>query len=301
MAATEPESAWHDLSDAEVAELVRSLDSLADGPRAAELLAACGERAVAPLRAFLMEGRPRGVFQPRQWAVVTLAALGAKDALMEYLASERSIPDPVDSYGEEAVVNTAARLLARWRDDEAYAVLLALLRRKATPGVIDAVGEFRRAEAIPVFITALGDSIARTFAENALRKAGVLARPALLEAALRPAPSARREAPTSRIRRRGALRLLAELGLSADAWGRIAPLMRSRDQEIAARACRLILDSPDESERQGAARRLVRLLTKASCFLQFEIEDWLRAWPDMNWVAARAGRASGATAGKARP
>lgn len=279
MTAAEPTLARDGCSDAEVAELLRGLDSLADGPRAAELLAACGELAVAPLRAFLMQGRPSGVFQPRQWAVETLAALGAKDVLMEYLASERVIPDPVDAYGEEAVVNTAARLLARWRDDEAYGVLLALLRRRATPGAIDAVGEFRRAEAIPVFIAALGDSISRTFAEEALRKAGTIALPALQEAALRPWPSVRRESPTSRIRRRGVLRLLAELGLQPGAWERLAPLLRSGDLEIAARANRLWLDSQDEGLRRAAVRRLVRLFPKVSCFLQFEMADWLRARP----------------------
>ncbi|SNS19300.1 hypothetical protein SAMN04488503_3118 [Humidesulfovibrio mexicanus] len=279
MAASEPTRARHGCSDAEVAELVRDLDSLADGPRAAELLAACGERAVAPLRTFLMQGRPSGVFQPRQRAVETLAALGAKDVLMEYLTGEMAIPDPVDAYGEEAVVNTAARLLARWRDDKVYRVLLALLRRKATPGAIDAVGEFRRVEAIPVFIAALGDSISRTFAEEALRKAGAIALPALLEAALRPWPSAREETPTSRIRRRGVLRLLAELGPPPGAWEQFAPLLRSSDLEIAARASRLWLDSKDEGLRRAAVRRLASLFPKASCFLQFEMADWLRARP----------------------
>lgn len=286
MVSAEPGRARHACSDAEVAELVRGLDSLADGPRAAELLAGCGQKAVAPLRAFLLEGRPSGVFQPRQWAVEALAALDAKAALMEYLSLERPIPDPVDAYGEEAVVNTAARLLACWRDDEAYRILLALLRRKATPGVIDAVGEFRRAEAIPSFIAALGDSVSRTFAEEALRKIGVLARSSLLEAALRPWPSAREETPTSRIRRRGVLRLLAEFGLPPGAWERLAPLLRSGDLEIAARACRLGLDSQDEGSRRAAERKLAHLFPKASCFMQFEMAEWLAGLPERNRTGA---------------
>lgn len=271
--------AVHEPSDDDVQGLVQRLESLVDGPRAAKRLTSCGERAIAPLRRFLLGGKPRGVFQPRQRAVEALAALGAKDVLVEYLTREQPIPDPVDSYGEEAVVNTAARLLARWADDEAYAVLLNLLRRKATPGVVDAVGEFQRAEAVPLFIGALGDSIARTFAEKALLKAGNLAQQALVEAALSPLPSAAGETPTSRIRRRSALRLLAESGLPHGAWERLSPLMRSRDPEIAARACRFGLHSETTQERKTAARKLIRLFPGAPCFLQMEMEHWLLEQP----------------------
>jgi sugar phosphate isomerase/epimerase len=270
--------AFHEPPD-DAEELVQRLESLVDGPQAARRLASYGKRAVAPLRRFLLEGKPSGVFQPRQWAVEALAALGAKDVLVEYLTREQPIPDPVESYGEEAVVNTAARLLARWADDEAYAVLLNLLRRKAMPGAIDAVGGFRRAEALPLFIAALGDSIARTFAEEALLKAGSLAQQALVEAALSPLPSGAGETPTSRTRRRSALRLLAELGLPDGAWERLLPLMRSRDLEIAARACRFGLHSETPQERKAAARKLIRLFPGASCFLQMEMKHWLLEQP----------------------
>ena len=56
---------------------------------------------------------------------------------------------PVDRYGEEAVENTAARLLGGWRDEEVYNVLLRLLRRKPMPGVIETIGEYRRTEGRP--------------------------------------------------------------------------------------------------------------------------------------------------------
>jgi HEAT repeat protein len=138
-----------DLIDDDLEKLIDRLNSLREGASAVAGLVACGERAVEPLRSFLLEGRPSGIFQPRQRAVEALAELGAKDVLIEYLTSEKPISDPVASYGEEAVANAAARLLAGWRDKEVYEVLLWPLRRKQLPGLIDGVGEFRRTEALP--------------------------------------------------------------------------------------------------------------------------------------------------------
>jgi hypothetical protein len=53
------------------------LRSLVDGPSAIERLAACGPRAIPPLREFLLSGRVTSVPQPRMWAVETRARLEA--------------------------------------------------------------------------------------------------------------------------------------------------------------------------------------------------------------------------------
>ena len=45
--------------------LMSQLDSLREGAQAAARLVACGAAAAGPLREFLIEGRPRGVYQPR--------------------------------------------------------------------------------------------------------------------------------------------------------------------------------------------------------------------------------------------
>ena len=62
---------------------------------AAAALIGCGARAIPPLRSFLLQGRPRGIYQPRQLAVETLGQLGAKDVLLEYLNKPLAIKDPV--------------------------------------------------------------------------------------------------------------------------------------------------------------------------------------------------------------
>lgn len=264
-----------DLSEEDVQELVNRLDLLKEGESVAAALVACGGRAVAPLRRFLLDGKPSGIFQPRQRAVEALAALGAKEVLIEYLSRETEIPDPVAQYGEEAVKGTAARLLGAWRDEEVFEVLLRLLRSKPMPGVVDAVGEFRRAEAIPEFIAALGDSVVGIFAERALRKAGEAARQALLDAALAPRPSADCETPSSLCRHRCALRLLAELALSGDDWRALSSLADDRDPEIGVRVDRIALAVADEGSRELAVRRLIRKLPEVPWFLRMEIEHWL--------------------------
>lgn len=262
-------------SDDGIGKLIERLNSLKEGAQAAAVLVACGQRVVEPLRRFLLEGKPSGIFQPRQRAVEALAELRAKDVLIEYLTSERQILNPVDRYGEEAVEGTAARLLAEWSDEEVFQVLLRLLRRKALPGLIEAVSGFRRVEALPEFITALGDSIGRSFAEEALRQMGEAAHRALVVTALTPLPSIDYETPTSLCRRRSALRLLSQLNLSSEAWRMLTPMADDRDPEIAARANRIALTVPDENEKKRAVGRLIRMLPDAPWFLQIEIEGWL--------------------------
>ncbi|MHB8941427.1 MAG: HEAT repeat domain-containing protein [Desulfobacteria bacterium] len=266
---------FRDRSEERVQGLVDRLNSLKDGDLAVAELAACGKRVVEPLRRFLLYGKPSGIYQPRQLAVEALAELGAKDVLLEYLASEKHISDPVDRYGEEAVENTAARLLAGWRDEEVYNVLLRLLRRKPMPGVIETIGEYRRIEAIPDFIRALGDDVAGGSAEEALRKIGESAHRALLDAALTWVPSAADESPSSLRRRAAALRLLADRALSAEDWGDLSALTCDRDPEIAARACRIALLVAEERCKRLAVRRLVEVVPEADLFLQTEMENWL--------------------------
>ena len=267
--------------DDRIQELVDRLNSLKDGEDAVADLLACGKKAIKPLRQFLLHGKPSHIFQPRQHAVEALAGLGAKEVLVEYLTRGNEIPDPVDRYGEEAVENTAARLLARWRDEDVYNVLLPLLRRKPMPGVIETIGEFGRTEAIPDFIRALGDDIARGPAEEALWKVGEAARLALLDAALTPVPSVAEESPSSLRRRRSTLRLLAGLSLSAEDWHRLAVLTADRDPEVAARAARIALRVADERWKHRAVRCLVKLLLDADTFLQAEIESWFLRRPDI--------------------
>ncbi|NPV04645.1 MAG: hypothetical protein HPY67_07925 [Syntrophaceae bacterium] len=194
-----------------IEQLVRELEDLHRGGRAVDELAACGESAVGPLRDYLLNGPPSHIFQPRQWAVQALARLGAWPVLLEYLEMPRSIPDPVTRFGEEAVENTAARALAARQTEEVYRVLLRLAGRRFLPGVIEALGSFRRPETAPLFVAALGDDLCRAPAEQALRQLGPAAIPALRRASRRVRGSRTAETPTDTLRRTCALRLLAEL------------------------------------------------------------------------------------------
>ncbi len=191
--------------------LILQLEDLHRGSRAAEQLSACGESAVKPLRDYLVHGRPSHIFQPRQWAVEALARIGAWPVLLEYLTVERSISDPVTRLGEEAVENTAARLLAAWPSDEVFEVLRSLAQRRPLPGVIEALGSFRRPETVPLFIQALGDDVCRGAAINALLRMGADSIPLLRKAARRSRNARAEETPSEKIRRKTAMRLLSDL------------------------------------------------------------------------------------------
>jgi hypothetical protein len=106
--------AFCDLPDKEIEALVQSLNSLHEGELGVDMLVACGERAIEPLRRFLLQGKPSGIFVPKQRAVKALVELGAKEVLLAYLAFDEPIADPVAAHGEEAVQNTVARALAAW-------------------------------------------------------------------------------------------------------------------------------------------------------------------------------------------
>ncbi len=266
--------AFRELSMNDIEALVQSLNSLDEGELGIDMLVACGDSTIGPLRRFLLEGHPRSIFVPRQRAVRALAQLGAKDVLLEYLLSDREISDPAVAHGEEAVRNTAARALAAWQTEDVYQALRRMLRSRLT-GVIEALGEFRRPEVVPELVATLEDDFCRSFAEDALRKVGELAHHALIDAARTPDPSGVNELPGSQRRRRCALRLLEPLHLDADDWRLLAVLLYDRDREIRARTSAIALRVGDEPDKKVAAKRLIEALPTADWLLQGEIEEWL--------------------------
>jgi HEAT repeat protein len=280
--------AFRDFSEEEIEGLVESLNSLHEGELGIDMLVACGEKAVEPLRRFLFEGRPSGIFVPRQRAVRALAKLGAKQVLLNYLATEKHILDPVVANGEEAVKNTVARELGTWRTDDIHEALRVVLRKKRLLGAIEVLGDFRRPEAVPELIAALEDDFCRTTAEEALCKIGELAHAALVEAARTPDPSGVNEQPSSRRRRRCALRLLEQLHLTADDWQRLAALVHDRDPEIRARAGAIALAVADQPDKELAIRRLIEALPASDWLLQGEIQGWLEAHLDIALPAINA-------------
>ncbi len=268
--------AFRDLPDEEIEALVHSLHSLNEGELGIDMLVACGERAIGPLRRFLLQGKPSGIFVPRQRAVKALAELGAKQVLLDYLAFDEQIADPVAALGEEAVKNTAARALGAWHTEDVYQALLRTLRRRRLRGVIEALGEFPgRSEAVPELVAALEDDFCRSSAEDVLRNLGETAHFAFIDAARTPNPSGARETPSSRSRRRAALRLLESLRLLVEDWRKLAALLHDRDPEIAARAAAIALNLADRRNQELAVKRMIEVLPAADWLLQGEIQGWL--------------------------
>lgn len=267
--------AFRDLPEEEIEALVQSLNSLHEGELGIDMLVACGARAIQPLRRFLLEGKPSGIFVPRQRAVRALAELGAKDVLLDYLLHDEQNADPVAAHGEEALRNTAARALAAWQTEDVYQALRRVFVRRRLVGIIEALGEFRRPEALPELVAALEDDFCRSSAEDALRKMGELAHGVLIDAARTPDPSGAHERPASRRRRRCALRLLESLRLCVEDWHQVAALLHDQDPEIAARAAAIAFMVADEVDKKLAVKRLIEVLPAADWMLQGEIEAWL--------------------------
>jgi HEAT repeat protein len=261
--------------DAKIGSYIEKLNSLKEGEGAVGKLIACGRSAIEPLRQYLLEGRPSVVYHSRRWAVEALAALGAKDVLLEYLKQKKDIADPALRLGEEAVESAAARELIRWPGEEVYQVLLGIAQERCLPGALEALGEFKRPEAVPHLVKALEDDVCRRAAEDALRKIGPPAEPDLIRAAVTPWPSRDAENPLSYLRRRSAVGLLAEIGVSAYQWRLLRPLLNDANAEMLVAAFKTAAAVGAAKDMASAGRRLLKVLTNADWYVKREIENAL--------------------------
>lgn len=258
-----------------VQQLIDQLYSLNRGKDAVEGLVRCGPAAIMPLRLFLLEGRPRKIFQPRLWAVEALARLGAKDILVEYLLQDKEISDPEDRFGEEAVESAAARFLSSWHSQNVFQILLKLSERRMLLGLIDALAEYKRPESIPYFERALEDDFYRPAAENAFLKLGALSSGALALSAITSTANSTLESPSSLERRRSAVRILNRIGISADHWKILRNLIRESDQELVVGGAKLGIEFADKVERALIAHKLIELLSSVPWYLQDDLENIL--------------------------
>jgi hypothetical protein len=268
-----PAREWADI---EIAALVGDLESVYGGELTAAALVGLGPRAIPFLRDFLLGGVPRAIYQPRQRTVEVLGELGAKDILISYLRDEREIPDPVVRHAEDAVKSAAGRTLARWKTEDVFEALWEVARRKNLPGVVEALGEFRRQEISGYFIATLEDDGCRAEAREALRKLGECARTAALAAAATPEPSHEDESPSSRIRRREAVRLLGKWKLPVSDWEKARPLLDDPDPDINVHAAGIALAIAPGADQELAFRRLIAGLDAGDGFLQLEADAILR-------------------------
>ena len=184
----------------------------------------------------------------------------------------RAIDDPIQRTGEDAVINAAARALARTPGPAGLAVLLRLANGPPRGGVVAALAGRRRLDALPYYIKALEEDITRKEAEAAIRMLGPAARPALLHAAA--APSGAPESESGKRRRRSALGLYADLGPGADRdQAELLRLIRDDDPEVSVTACDIWLGMGARPDT--AVSRLVELLGQGSWVLDARIEDCL--------------------------
>ncbi len=270
---------------AEIERLVHNLNSLAEGETTVGIIITYGRAAIPALRRFLIEGRPRVVYQPRRWAVEALAGIGARDVLIEFLKQERPIADPMVRFGEEPVENAAARALARWQDDETFQTLLEISRRRSQLGFVEALGRFQRTEAIPYFLHTLEDDICRSSAEEALRNMGAMASPALVEAALTRLPSDDEERPASVRRRASTLELLSEMDLPLDEWRSLRILIEDPHPGVVIAVSKITVRMGERADRIAAASRLLDVLPTVDWFARMEIETSLTSlYPDAHEI-----------------
>lgn len=259
-------------------ELQHALDrlmSLRDGDHGVLEIIACGRVAIPELKTLLFKREPSGIFEPRCHVVDALAALGDRDVLREFLDQYRPRADPVEDAGERAVVNAAARALHADGDEALFRRLLFLAEAYRLPGPIDALGRFKRAEALPCLIASLCDDLARPAAQAALLGFEQAAVPALVDTLRDADRDGGWEFESSLRRRRAALALLSRLRPSAPLPAVLClDLMRDADPAIAAGACHAALVSA-AIERQTVIRRLRELLPQANWLLRMEIEEHL--------------------------
>jgi len=244
----------------QVRQAIAALKSFRDGESGIDRAVACGRQAVPALRQVLFEREPSGLYQARCRAIDALAALRAHEVLIEFLAADRTIADPIERVGEDAAINAAALALAKTRDERVFALLLRLASRACLTGVIGALGAYRSAAAIPALIDALEEDASRLTAEGALKKLGKRARAALLRTASRRLPSDEQESESSARRRRSALRLLAEIGIPRRDWEPLRPLLQDPDPKAAMLACRICFARGTAADWRVAARSLIDLL-----------------------------------------
>lgn len=263
----------------EAERLVAALNSLLEGEGVVTALVALGPAAIAPLRRFLLEGRPSTVYQPRRWAVQALGGLGARDVLIEYLTS-RPPADPQLRFAEEVVQNAAVREFLRWPDSATEDFLLELSKKRMLSGLVEVFGKLRMVEAIPYLDGALQDDVCRLPAEEALIEIGEPAREAIILSATTCLPDRDTETPSSLRRRQSALRALSSIGIRQVNWPNLRGLLQEEDPEIVLRCCALAVNGGILDDREAVVARLIAISGKAPWFLQEEVVECLLAWFD---------------------
>lgn len=269
------------MADAQVERLIAALESLTDGELAVPMLIACGDRAVPYLEHFLLTGSPRTIALPRCRAVHALGELGAYSTLISYFHEYDPPGDAAVLFAEDAVRSAVARELLRWKSDEVFQVLMDAAIQRATSGITLALGEFHRAESIPLLFELLEDDLCREEAKDGLRKVAEAAHPyAIL--LIRGMTDLQIRGPGSLRRRRATLQLLDEFGVTQDEWQDIRQFLFERDADVVIAAATIGSRITGMGDQQGIVHSLFRI----SGHLNWAQEDHVCALLESNHETA---------------
>ena len=255
---------------------IERLRSLHAGEIAVLEAAACGPRIVPELRRLLFSRESSGLFEVRVRAVFALAKLRAHGTLLDFLRTRQTIADPVAQLGEDAVISAAALAMVNCDAVGLFDVLMELAKRPGLPGVIFALGATRRAEAIPVLVSALSEDTSRLTAERALIRFGRAAQPALMEVIT--GTSGTSSQSESQLRqRRSAIRLLSQMGISFRTNHWLGVVIDDPDPKIAIVASAIALRSGSNPDKRRSIRRLLQLFVSAGWQDREDIERSMAA------------------------
>jgi len=271
------------MSDAHLERLIAALESLIDGESAVPLLIACGDRAIPYLEHFLLAGPPRTIALPRCRAVHALGELGAYSTLISYFHEYERPSDAAVLFAEDAVRSAVARELLRWKSDEVLWILLDAAKQRATSGITFALGEFRRAEGLPLLFELLEDDLCREEAEGGLRKLQEEARQyAILS--IRGLTALQLTGPAALRRLRATLQLLNESRVSPEDWRDIRPFLFEPDADVVIAAASIGSRMAEVADQREIIDSLFRTCGHLNCVQ----EDQVGILLDANPIAARA-------------
>ncbi len=239
-----------------IERLIRLLDSVVDGDRATEELIAQGPRVVPDVAQFLLRSLPRSLAMPRCRAVRVLGELGACSSLLTYFHEYSKPADAAVLLAEDAVRSAAAQELLHCHSDEVLPTLLRALRDRATGGLVEAVGEFRPPEAVPILFELLEDDLCREDAKAALRKMPEAARPfavlllrGLSEVSICGSAALRRL--------RSTLQLLAEWGAGVSEWPELRGYLWHEDADCVIATARIGFGIGSEANKEEIVSALI--------------------------------------------
>ena len=273
-------------SDRSIQEAISLLDSLVGNESAIERVVAFGKLAIPHLENFLLDCPPRTISIPRCRAARVLGELGAYSILSKYFSQYERPADSAVLFAEDAVRSAAAKELARIRSEEVYHVLLDATGQRATGGLVQALGEFRRHESVPLLFELLEDDLCRVDVLAELRKVPDAAQPYCI-LLLRGCTSTPIRGTISSRRRRSTLQLLADFGISEGEWLEIRQYLHDEDLDCVIATARLGLSLGRDVNREGIVEALIGASARMNWAQEMEVIEILDQYRSVAQSVAR--------------